>query len=150
MNYHFKTVWHFESPIDEVWDIIFASGEWPLWWKSVKKANIIKIRKEGYGSKIRYQFVGILPYRLNFEMSVTDMKRNTYIEGHVTGDLEGKGRWEFEREGRGSKVTYYWDVELHKKMLQHISPLVNPIFVWNHDYVMENGKKGLEKLLAKQ
>lgn len=33
--YQFETTWELQASLPEVWDVIYNSDQWPLWWKGV-------------------------------------------------------------------------------------------------------------------
>ncbi len=41
-RYEFVTIWNFKAPQQKVWDLIFHSDDWPLWWPGVEKVERLK------------------------------------------------------------------------------------------------------------
>ena len=81
-------------------------------------------------------------------MTVTSAKPPTELDGRAFGELEGTGRWRLSAENGGTKVVYYWDVQTTKWWMNLLAPLARPAFKWNHDQVMEDGRRGLGRLLV--
>jgi hypothetical protein len=69
------------------------------------------------------------------------------MEGTVTGDLEGTGRWYFSHEDGITTVRYEWDVRTTMPWMNFFSPLLRNLFKWNHDIVMRWGGEGMAKKL---
>ena len=61
---------------------------------------------------------------------------------------EGTGRWRLTPDAGGTRVTYYWDVRTNRWWMNALAPIARPVFRWNHDQVMADGRRGLTRLLA--
>ena len=147
-EYKFVTNWKFDSPIENVWDAITKSENWPLWWRCVKKVELIQEGdKDGVGSIRRFLWKGKLPYELAFEMKVTRVERPFKMEGIAEGELSGTGIWMLEQSDGYTAVRYDWNVRTTKWWMNLLAPIAKPIFRWNHDHVMNEGGKGLARYL---
>src|SRR5262245_1045709 len=147
-GYKFVTHWKFDAPIEKVWDAITKSEDWPSWWICVKKVELIREGdKDGIGSVRRFVWKGKLPYELDFEMKVTRIERPYKMEGIASGELAGSGIWTLEQRDGYTAVRYDWNVETTRWWMNLLAPLAKPIFQWNHDYVMNEGHKGLARYL---
>ena len=38
-SYEFLTAWLLDAPREDVWDAIWDSDEWPIWWRGVCSAK---------------------------------------------------------------------------------------------------------------
>jgi hypothetical protein len=70
------------------------------------------------------------------------------IEGVATGELQGKGLWQFSVDQTGTVARYDWEVQTTKLWMNMLSPLARRLFKWNHDVVMGWGAEGLRKRLG--
>ena len=147
--YEFITVWHFDSPLERVWNEIYASEKWPEWWKGVVSMTELKPGDaDGIGSIRRSTWKSALPYTLEFDLEIMRVERLKLIEARAFGELEGTGIWRFEAEGESkSRVQYDWRVKTTKPWMNLIAPLARPFFKWNHDIIMGWGEEGLRKRL---
>jgi hypothetical protein len=148
-KYRFVTIWHVAAPIESVWNEIYYSEFWPIWWKGVE--SVVELKpgyKDGIGSVRRYTWKSLLPYKLTFDMRTVRVEPLSMIESVATGDLEGKGLWQFSVDRTGTVARYDWEVETTKLWMNILSPLARPLFKWNHDVVMEWGAEGLRKRLG--
>lgn len=146
--YRFLTTWCVDAPIDEVWEAIRDSQRWPEWWKGVE--NVVELEpgdEDGVGSKSRYTWKSVLPYRLVFDMRATRVEPPYTLEGIATGELTGEGRWRLF-EGDATAVLYEWNVVTTNRWMNALAPIARPIFAWNHNVVMRQGGEGLAKLLG--
>lgn len=149
-EYHFKTVWVFDAPLEKVWDIIIRVENWKNWWKTVKKSDPIFINQEnGIGSKVELRFETDFGYGLDFVIEITDIKKYEYMKGKATGELEGTGEWYFSFKDGKTYTTYLWNVHSNKKWMNDFAFLLGPVFKFNHNLVMDFGRRGLENELAK-
>jgi uncharacterized protein YndB with AHSA1/START domain len=147
-SYDFETVWRIRAPIARVWEAIVRSEDWPRWWRGVEKVEVLSRGDEnGVGSKQRYTWRSRLPYTLAFDMEVVRVEPMSLIEGHATGELEGRGVWKLGEDGGVTTVRYAWQVRTTRWWMNLLTPLARPAFAWNHDYVMKNGAEGLARLL---
>jgi uncharacterized protein YndB with AHSA1/START domain len=150
-TYSFVTHWRFDAPIERVFAAIRVYQEWPSWWPSIKSARQLRAGDaDGIGETVEFVFRTRLPYTLGFTMTTTSVTPPTAIDGRASGELAGTGRWRLEPDGAGTRVTYYWDVRTTRPWMNLIAPLARPVFAWNHDQVMKDGRAGLARLLARQ
>jgi uncharacterized protein YndB with AHSA1/START domain len=148
-DYSFVTHWHFDAPVEKVWDAVFHSERWPGWWKGAE--SVVELTPgdpSGVGSVRQFVWKSALPYRLAFEVETVRVEPLSLLEGRVReGDLEGKGVWHFQADGTGTFVRYDWNVRTTKRWMNLAAPLAGPLFRWNHDVVMRWGERGLRRLL---
>lgn len=143
------THWHLDASIDRVWDALVASPEWPSWWRYVLSVEEMEPGDaDGLGALRRYTWSSRLPYRLSFLMRVSAIRRPAFLEGTAEGDLSGVGRWHLAAADSTTRVRYEWTVDAKKRWMDLLSPLLAPIFRWNHDQVMAEGGRGLARHLG--
>ena len=148
-KYRFVTIWDVTAPIESVWNEIYHSEFWPNWWKGVE--SVVELKqgdKDGIDSVRRYTWKSLLPYKLTFDMRTVRVEPLSIIEAVATGELEGKGLWQFSVDQTGTVARYDWEVETTKLLMNILSPLARPLFKWNHDVVMGWGAEGLRKRLG--
>jgi len=150
-HYSFITHWQIKAPLEEVWDVINNSTDWPLWWKGFEQADIIdKGNEDGTGQIIQYSVKSFLPFALSFDIKITGKETYKKISGQASGDLEGTGIWTFEEINGITSVQYKWDVVSTKKIFNLLSPALGWFFRYNHNLVMHWGAKRLAKKLHAQ
>ncbi|AXK40265.1 SRPBCC family protein [Crenobacter cavernae] len=147
-EYRLTSLWRIAAPLEAVWDAIYDSAAWPVWWKGVEcVVDIEKGDASGLGARQRLTWKSVLPYRLTFETRVTRVEPLRLLEGRVEGELEGVGRWHFSHEDGVTVVRYDWQVRTTRPWMNWLAPLARPLFEWNHDAVMREGGQGLARLL---
>lgn len=152
-TYHFVTNWHFQAPIERVWEELVDVKAWPTWWPSWRKATLHGAEsKSQLGSMIDNEVKGTLPYSLRFTTQVTAFQPPQLLELKSLGDLSGGGKFVLERRDDGTAVTYYWDVATANPVFNLLGklPFVRAMIEKNHDYVMDEGYRGLKPRVERQ
>jgi hypothetical protein len=148
-DYKFITIWRVEAPLEDVWNEIYHSLDWPKWWKGVE--DVVEVQKgdeRGVGSIHRYTWKSKLPYKLSFDMKTIRIQPPILLEGIAMGELQGRGLWRLSIEGSETVIRYDWNVETTKRWMNLLSPIARPLFEWNHNVVMSWGAEGLEQRLG--
>lgn len=148
-NYSFTTNWYVKAPLEQVWEAIYKSEDWPQWWKgvvSVKETE--KGDERGIGSIREYRIKSPMHYTLFFRLLLTDREEYKYLSGNASGELEGVGAWHFSREGDQTHVQCEWNVHTNIKWMNSFAFLLKPVFRFNHSMVMKWGAKSLAKKLG--
>lgn len=147
-QYSFITRWQLKAPLEEVWDAVYQSMEWPQWWKGVVSVTeLAQGDVDGIGSVRTYTWKSILPYKLSFNMRLTEQEKYKRIKGLAFGELEGEGEWFFEEKEGVVLIQYHWKVFTNKTWMNYLAFLLKPAFNYNHDVVMGWGARGLAKKL---
>jgi uncharacterized protein YndB with AHSA1/START domain len=148
MGLHFVTNWFFRAPVERVWEEIVDIPSWPSWWASWRKAAFHGSASPlQLGSVIDHEVRGDLPYSLRFRTVVTRFEPPQLLEIESSGDMVGTGRLVLEPRDHGTAVTYNWDVGLSNPLLNLLGKLsfTRAMLEKNHDYVMDEGYRGLKK-----
>lgn len=147
-EFRFTTVWHIEAPLAQVSDAISHVLQWPRWWKGVERVEELEAGDaDGLGSLRRFTWRGRLPYRLRFDVRVTQIIPLSLVEGRASGEVEGVGRWLLSSDGTITAVRYEWHVRTNRPWMNIAARFGRPLFRWNHDQVMRQGAEGMSRLL---
>ena len=147
-DYNFLTVWKFDAPLEKIYNSIHDADNYHLWWKGQSKVETIKKGDVlGVGAVKKFRTRSFLPYSLTYTGTVLEVEPLKKVVGTTIGELEGRGTWVFENENGVSVVKYYWVVKTNSALMNFLSPVMKPLFEWNHDVVMKWGGKGLAKYL---
>ncbi len=148
-SYEFLTAWLLDAPREDVWDAIWDSASWPVWWHGVVEAvETDPGDADGIGRRGRYGWRGRIPYRIRIEAVSTLVERPFALEGEASGDLEGVGRWRFFTDGGVTAAVYDWSVLTTRPWMNVAAPFAGPLLRWNHDQVMRWGGEGLARHLG--
>lgn len=147
-KYCFVTRWQLKAPVEDVWDAIYNSLEWPDWWRGVVAARTIEEGDERGISGIReYTWKSVLPYKLHFSSKLVEREDYKRLYGIASGQLEGEGTWHFFEKDGISYIECDWRVSTNIKWMNAFSFMLRPLFRYNHTVVMKWGAKGLAKKL---
>ena len=148
-EFHLVTEWLLDASKDEVWAVLVEPERWPEWWPTVRRVELLEPGDEnGIGAVRRLTWSTALPYDISFATRTVKVEPKRLIEGQASGELDGIGRWTLTAEGEGCRVRYDWIVTVTRPWMVRLAFLLRPVFAWNHNYVMERGRHGIEALLA--
>ena len=60
------------------------------------------------------------------------------------GDFVGYGVWTLTQDGEQAVVVYDWRIRAEKPLLKLFTPLLRPLFAWNHRWAMAEGERCLK------
>jgi len=149
--HHFDLVshWRIAAPVEAVWAALADAETWPRWWPYVRSVRTLRAGgADGLGSVRRIEWATRLPYELVIEVEAVESLRPQRLRGRSRGQLDGEGIWLLRAEGRYTDVTYVWRVQLAKRWMRWLAPLLAPLFRWNHAGVMRAGGQGLARHLG--
>ncbi len=148
-DYNFITVWKFDAPLAKVYEVIYNTDTYHLWWRGQSKVECIKQGNAiGVGAMRKFRTRSFLPYTLTYTGTVLEVEPYKKVIGTAVGELEGTGTWIFEQDAGTATVKYYWNVKTNSWLMNFLSPFMRPLFVWNHNVVMRWGGEGLAKHLG--
>ncbi len=141
-SYSFITHWRFNAPIERVWHVLNTPEDYPDWWPCLVSYRKLTPCLAGVGAKGERVVKGRLPYTLRYVTTVTKYDPPREVAYDAEGELQGHGRFVLETEGAGTRVTFFWDVTTTGYWLNLLAPLLKWLFAKNHNWVMEEGRKG--------
>jgi Polyketide cyclase / dehydrase and lipid transport len=146
------SVWRVKGTADEVAAILTDAPHFPSWWAEVYLgAKIISPGDDdGIGRQVAVHSKGRLPYDLHWIATLveSDMPHRWRIT--ASGDLTGWGEWRITENGPMVEARYDWHVTADKPILRLLSPLLAPVFAWNHRWAMAKGEAGLRRELVRR
>ena len=152
-EYHFVTRWRVRGTVAEVSTILGDATGLSRWWPSVYlDVQVLEPSDErGIGKVVALHTRGWLPYTLRWQFRVTDVRPDGYSL-EAGGDFVGRGVWRFEQRGSPERpwvlLTYDWRIRADKPLLRLFSPVLRPLFAWNHRWAMRQGERSLRRELA--
>jgi uncharacterized protein YndB with AHSA1/START domain/quercetin dioxygenase-like cupin family protein len=141
--YVFVDEWDVSAPPEAVFDAIADARTYPQWWRPV----YIDVDADGpaeLGKQSRQHFKGRLPYHLNTRSTVTAIDAPRSVTAEVDGDLRGTGTWTLTPTASGTHVRFDWQVHADRRLLRLLTPLLRPVFRWNHNWAIARAMEGLE------
>ncbi len=141
--YVFVDEWEVAAPREAVFDAVADARTYPQWWRPV----YIDVDADGpaeLGKQSHQHFKGRLPYHLNTRSTVVALDPPHTITGDVDGDLRGRGTWTLTATATGTHVRFDWQVFADRRLLRVLTPVLRPVFRWNHNWAIARAKEGLE------
>jgi mannose-6-phosphate isomerase-like protein (cupin superfamily)/uncharacterized protein YndB with AHSA1/START domain len=142
-EYVFVDEWAVDAPQEAVYDALADARCYPEWWRPV----YISAETDGppeVGRVARQHFKGRLPYHLHTTSRITRYERPDVLEAEVDGDLRGRGVWTLTRRNGLTHVRFDWRVFADRPLLRTLTPLLRPLFRWNHNWAIAQARDGLE------
>jgi uncharacterized protein YndB with AHSA1/START domain len=143
--YHFEDRWYVPFGAEKIWDVLSRPEDYPRWWRGVylSAEPLDKDRK-----RVAVVARGWLPYKLRFTIETLRTEKPRLIEFRATGDfVTDVSRWVLKSEGRGPIVTLEWNPIVEKPLVKIFSPLLKPVFRWNHEWSMRMGERQIAEYL---
>ena len=141
--YVFVDQWDVAASPEAVFDAIADARTYPAWWTPV----YMDVESEGpprLGAESRQHFKGRLPYHLRTSSVITEFDRPRTVTADVDGDLRGRGKWTLTPTARGTHVRFDWQVHADRRLLRVLTPVLRPVFRWNHNWAIARAMEGLE------
>lgn len=152
-NYHFITRWKMKATCEEVYRTLEEAEDLTRWWPSVYLD--VKIREKGQpggvGKVVELYTKGWLPYTLRWKFRVTETNFPTGFAIEAIGDFVGRGVWTFRQaDPQTCEVTYDWQITAEKPLLKLLTPVLRPLFSFNHEWAMRKGEESLKLELQRR
>jgi hypothetical protein len=155
-EYHFLTEWRVPVPRESIYEILKEGKDYPRWWPEVylDASYHPSGREDHVGDRVKFLTKGWLPYRLRWTAEVVRHEHPHTIEIAASGDFNGRGIWRLYPDDApaysGTRVTFDWRIRADKPLLRLLSPILKPIFKWNHGWAMTRGVESLSREAARR
>jgi len=152
-EYRFVTRWLLATTPDELFDVLDNPVDYVRWWPSVwLRAEVLdRGGSDGVGRRVRFHSRGRLPYMLRWIAETTAVSRPDRIAVRASGDFNGSGEWTVHAVDPSlTEATYVWAITATKPLLKSLSPLLRPLFEWNHRWAMSRGEESLREELKRR
>ncbi len=144
-KYHFFTGFQLAGDRDAIWNVLQDVPAWPTWWRWVRRLDTVRAASapDDVGAAYRNQMGSPLLIGYTYTFTVTGVDRHRRIELDSTGDLQGRGQWDFVTAPDGTiHVSFPWLAETTRWWMNLIAPVGRPMLVWNHDRLMTDFARG--------
>jgi uncharacterized protein YndB with AHSA1/START domain len=142
-EYLFVDEWDVAASQERVFDALADARTYPDWWTPIYK----EVRSDGppeVGRASTQRFSAKLPYTLETVSTIASMDRPNTFEVDVVGDLRGHGAWALTSRDGKVHVRFDWRVHADRALLRYLTPLLRPVFRWNHNEAIKAAMKNLE------
>lgn len=147
-QFELRSRWWLAAPPDTVWQTLRTPEQWPQWWTYVRSVQTLEPGAvDGVGARHRFHWSSRLPYDVHLDIRTVACEPGVRLRGEASGDLRGIGEWRLSHDAGGTGLEYSWAVDLEKRWMRWLAPLLKPLFAWNHRAVMAAGEAGLRRWL---
>jgi len=142
-EYVFIDEWDVDARPEAVFDALADASTYPTWWRPVY-IETTSDGPPGLGCTSQQHFKGRLPYHLHTRSTITRYERPTVLGAEVEGDLRGRGLWTLTPRDGATHVQFDWRVNAEKPIVRALTPVLRPLFRWNHAWAIARAQDGLE------
>jgi uncharacterized protein YndB with AHSA1/START domain len=142
-EYVFIDEWDVDAPQEAVFEALADTRTYPEWWKPVY-ISVEADCEPGVGCVSQQEFKGQLPYHLKTRSEIERYDPPHEFAVSVVGDLTGKGVWTLTSRNGGVHVHFDWRVIADRPLLRYLTPILRPVFRWNHNWSIKRAIEGLE------
>jgi uncharacterized protein YndB with AHSA1/START domain len=142
-EYVFVDEWDVDAPQQAVFDALADARTYPTWWRPTYR----EVEADGppaVGCSSRHKFKAKLPYTLSTVSTIVRLDPPSAFEVEVDGDLRGHGVWTLTTTSDKVHVRFDWRVHADRALLRILTPVLRPLFRWNHNVAIERAMVGLE------
>ncbi len=151
-EYHFEDHWDVPYPAEDVWDVLSKASKFPEWWQGVylSAKPLDGISQPHVGARVSAVARGWLPYKLRFTIETIALEKPRFIAFRASGDFQtNDSRWILTSNSTGTHVVLHWNPVVDKPIVKLLSPLLKPIFRWNHNWTMVRGQRQIIEYMSR-
>ena len=101
------------------------------------------------GRHMRIVSRGFLPYLLRWEAEIVEADAPRQFAFVMKGDFVGSGSWTFDAGDAGTFTVFGFRPRVEKPGVKQLSPILKPLFRWNHRWAMQRGERGVNALFPR-
>ncbi len=151
-EYALTSSWRVQGTVQEVYDIVSDADGLDQWWPSgFLRVDVLERGDDvGLGKRLEVVTKGWLPYTIHWQQLVTQIDPPNGFTIEVNGDFDRRGVWSFRQDGASVRVDFDWRINSEKPLLRFGSPILKPLFTWNHRWIMARGEVSLNLELLRR
>lgn len=102
------------------------------------------------GSSISFRVEPPVRFTLRVRVDVTDSRAPDWIEGDVSGDLQGTARLELHEDDAAAVCEVSWDVEIANARIRRVIRVARPVLLWAQRWAVEIALHGFRSHLRRR
>lgn len=147
-HYRFNSSFNIDAPLDLIWDELINFKKWPEWCHGLQCIEPLdRFDHLQKGNHIRSVWKGGLPYTIAVDAIVTGFIQYSFLSFAVAGDLYGEGICRFSPGQDKTTINFIWNVSPTRLWMKMSSPFARPVFIENHDHIMEHAVTGFTRMI---
>jgi hypothetical protein len=143
VDYRLISHWRVPGALEDVAALLREPRDLVRWWPEVYLA--VEVAHEDRGDVVHVRSRGFLPFTLSWSFRELESRWPYGATIEAWGDLVGCGVWTLVQDGTDVLATYDWRVRAEEPWLRRLSPVLKPLFAWNHRWAMAKGEAGLRR-----
>lgn len=151
-QYRFEEQWFIPALATDVYEVLSNPCLLCEWWKGVylQLAPLQPGSEAKVGNRYEAEARGFLPYHLRFVMETAILEPPRRVGVTMLGDLTGCWTAALKEEVRGTRIMIEQICTADRWFLRLLSPVLKPLFAWNHRWTTPLGERGLTEYLRRQ
>jgi hypothetical protein len=129
-------VHEFDAAPDTLWDAMLGVDRFRTWWPWLRRFEASGVAR---GDVWTATVQPPLPYRVTFDLLLTEVEAPRVVAVDVTGDIEGSARLEVSPRGAGSALHFTSELTPTRSILRWVSRVAPPVAKHGHQWVLETG-----------
>jgi hypothetical protein len=150
-QFRFVEAWNIPGArVEEVYDVLARGELLPDWWRGVylEAVKLTPGDEPRVGARIAAKVRGFLPFVLKIVIEATELEAPRRVAVKTSGDLSGAWSATLTQEPWGVRADLLFMAEMERPGMRALSPLLRPLFAFNHYWTTPRGEKGLRDFLA--
>ncbi len=136
------------APRQKVWQTLTGIPfSWQEWWPQLSNVHNMRLVDGLTGSTFSCTWRSPTGYRLNSDIVIGTIEADRQITLHSDGDLRGTVTCQLGEKAGRTTIEIDWRVQTTKAWMNYLTPLLRPVFIYNHHAVMRSGERGLRYYL---
>jgi hypothetical protein len=147
-EYRFVDRWLVHASLEATYDVIGDTIGYPRWWGDAFVSVEGDAGPPRPGRHVRLVSRGFLPYLLRWEAQIVEVDAPYRFAFVMNGDFVGGGSRTFDSADGGTSAIFEFRPRVEKPGVKQLSPILKPLFRWNHRWAMQRGERGVNALFA--
>ena len=126
----------FEAAPEDLWSAMVSVDHFQRWWPWLRRFCASGVEP---GDVWMATVQPPLPYRVRFDLLLTEVVAPRLVAVDVTGDVEGAARLEVQGDGDGSELHFTSELTPTSSMLRTVARFAPPIARFGHEWVLRTG-----------
>jgi len=127
---------HFDAAPDQLWAAMTSTDRFRSWWPWLRRFDASGVAR---GDVWTAPVQPPLPYRVSFDLLLTEVRAPHVVAVDVTGDIEGSARLEVLPNASGSELHFTSDLTPTSSLLRTVARLAPPLARYGHEWVLKTG-----------
>ena len=126
----------FDVSPEELWAAMAQVDRFRDWWPWLRRFDATSLST---GDVWTATVQPPLPYRLTFDLFITEAEAPSFVAVDVTGDIEGSARLEVHGSAVGSELHFTSELTPTNSVLRAVAQVATPIVRYGHEWVLDTG-----------